>query len=98
MLADYVKQEVETVAMEVSSHGLHQGRVSGVHFDVAVLSNLTRDHLDYHASFEDYAAAKRRLFDAGDLKFAVLNCDDEFGRKIAKELTGAGTPVMSLWY
>jgi len=95
MLADYVKQEVDIVAMEVSSHGLHQGRVRGVHFDVAVLSNLTRDHLDYHASFEAYAAEKRRLFDAGGLKFAVLNCDDEFGRKIAEKLTGAGTPVMA---
>jgi UDP-N-acetylmuramoyl-L-alanyl-D-glutamate--2,6-diaminopimelate ligase len=59
MLADYVKQEVKTVAMEVSSHGLHQGRVRSVNFDVAVLSNLTRDHLDYHGSFEDYAPVCR---------------------------------------
>lgn len=95
MLADYVKQDVKTVAMEVSSHGLHQGRVRGVNFDVAVLSNLTRDHLDYHGSFEDYADAKRRLFVGSDLKVAVLNCDDEFGREIEKELTNVGTPVMS---
>ena len=95
MLADYVKQDVKTVAMEVSSHGLHQGRVRGVNFDVAVLSNLTRDHLDYHGSFEDYADAKRRLFVGSDLKVAVLNCDDEFGREIEKELTNVGTPVLS---
>ena len=95
MLAEYVKQEVKTVAMEVSSHGLHQGRVKGVHFDVAVLSNLTRDHLDYHGSFEAYADAKRRLFVENGLKCAVLNADDEFGRKLEAELTGAGTPVMS---
>jgi UDP-N-acetylmuramoyl-L-alanyl-D-glutamate--2,6-diaminopimelate ligase len=95
MLADFVKQEVTTVAMEVSSHGLHQGRVRGVHFDVAVLSNLTRDHLDYHETFEDYAAAKRRLFDASDLKFAVLNCDDEFGREIEDDLRVAGASVMT---
>lgn len=95
MLANYVEQEVTTVAMEVSSHGLHQGRVRAVHFDVAVLSNLSRDHLDYHETFEDYAAAKRRLFDASDLKYAVLNADDAFGREIEKDLTGAGTPVMT---
>ena len=95
MLAEYVKQDVKTVAMEVSSHGLHQGRVKGVHFDVAVLSNLTRDHLDYHGSFEAYAHEKRRLFVENDLKYAVLNVDDEFGRKIDAELTDAGTPVMS---
>jgi UDP-N-acetylmuramoyl-L-alanyl-D-glutamate--2,6-diaminopimelate ligase len=95
MLADYVKQDVKTVAMEVSSHGLHQDRVRGVNFDVAVLSNLTRDHLDYHGSFEDYADAKRRLFVGSDLKVAVLNCDDEFGREIEEELTNVGTPVLS---
>jgi UDP-N-acetylmuramoyl-L-alanyl-D-glutamate--2,6-diaminopimelate ligase len=95
MLADYVKQDVKTVAMEVSSHGLHQGRVRGVNFDVAVLSNLTRDHLDYHGSFEDYADAKRCLFVGNDLKVAVLNCDDEFGVEIEEELTDAGTPVLS---
>ncbi|MGB7816209.1 MAG: UDP-N-acetylmuramoyl-L-alanyl-D-glutamate--2,6-diaminopimelate ligase [Methylotenera sp.] len=95
MLAGYVEQEVTTVAMEVSSHGLHQGRVRGVHFDVAVLSNLSRDHLDYHASFEAYAAEKRSLFDKSDLKFAVLNCDDEFGQEIEAGLAGVGTPVMA---
>jgi UDP-N-acetylmuramoyl-L-alanyl-D-glutamate--2,6-diaminopimelate ligase len=95
MLADYVKQGVKTVAMEVSSHGLHQGRVRGVSFDVAVLSNLTRDHLDYHGSFEEYADAKRRLFVGNDLKYAILNTDDEFGREIEEELSKAGTPVLS---
>jgi UDP-N-acetylmuramoyl-L-alanyl-D-glutamate--2,6-diaminopimelate ligase len=95
MLADYVKQEVKTVAMEVSSHGLQQGRVRGVHFDVAVLSNLTRDHLDYHGSIEAYADAKRRLFVGKDLKFAVLNSDDAFGQELVETLTEAGTPVLS---
>ncbi len=94
MLADYVEQKVEIVAMEVSSHGLHQGRVRGVNFDVAVLSNLTRDHLDYHETFEAYAAEKRRLFVENDLKFAVLNCDDEFGQEIETDLTNVGTPVL----
>jgi UDP-N-acetylmuramoyl-L-alanyl-D-glutamate--2,6-diaminopimelate ligase len=65
-----------------------------MHFDVAVLSNLTRDHLDYHGSFEAYADAKRRLFTDYELKYAVLNCDDAFGRELEIALTEASTPVM----
>jgi UDP-N-acetylmuramoyl-L-alanyl-D-glutamate--2,6-diaminopimelate ligase len=95
MLAEYVKQDAQVVAMEVSSHGLHQGRVNGVHFDVAVLSNLTRDHLDYHGTFEEYAAAKRRLFEANDLRFAVLNADDDFGHALAEELADTSTLVVT---
>ncbi len=95
MLADYVKQDVKTVAMEVSSHGLHQGRVRGVHFDVAVLSNLTRDHLDYHQTFEAYAAAKRSLFEYKDLTCAVLNCDDTFGQALEKDLKAAAKAVLT---
>ncbi len=95
LLADYEKKGAKTVAMEVSSHGLHQGRLNGVHFDVAVLSNLTRDHLDYHGTFEEYAAAKRKLFVDYDLKFAVLNADDIFGKKLAEDLKNAGTQVMT---
>ncbi|WP_020167685.1 MULTISPECIES: UDP-N-acetylmuramoyl-L-alanyl-D-glutamate--2,6-diaminopimelate ligase [Methylotenera] len=95
MLADYLKQGAEVVALEVSSHGLHQGRVNGVHFDIAVLSNLSRDHLDYHSTFAEYAAAKRRLFDFSDLKMSVLNCDDEFGREIEEDLKHAVAPVIT---
>jgi UDP-N-acetylmuramoyl-L-alanyl-D-glutamate--2,6-diaminopimelate ligase len=95
LLTDYLTQDVKTVAMEVSSHGLQQGRVRGVHFDIAVLSNLSRDHLDYHGTFEAYAAEKRRLFVENDLKFAVLNGDDVFGQKIEAELINSGTPVLS---
>ncbi len=75
------------VAMEVSSHALVQGRVGGVGFDVAVFTNLTRDHFDFHAGFDDYFAAKRRLFD--QLKpggRAVVNLDDPYGRRLAGEL------------
>ncbi len=95
LLADYVKQYVKTVAMEVSSHGLHQGRLQGVKFDLAVLSNLTRDHLDYHGTMEEYAATKRRLFDEGDLKCAVLNADDALGQAIDADLSNAGTPTIT---
>ncbi len=95
MLAEYLQQGADVVAMEVSSHGLHQGRVNGVHFDVAVLSNLSRDHLDYHASYEEYAAEKQRLFETSGLKVAIVNADDAFGQKIEKALIKAGTPVTS---
>jgi UDP-N-acetylmuramoyl-L-alanyl-D-glutamate--2,6-diaminopimelate ligase len=80
------------VAMEVSSHALVQGRVAGVAFDVAVFTNLTRDHFDFHAGFEDYFAAKRRLF--AQLKpggRAVVNLDDPYGRRLAAELPDAWT-------
>ncbi len=95
MLADYLKQGAAVVALEVSSHGLHQGRVNGVEFDIAVLSNLSRDHLDYHATLEEYAAAKRSLFDSIGLKMSVLNCDDDFGRQIEEDLKNAGAPVVT---
>ena len=84
LLADYVAQGAQAVAMEVSSHALEQGRVNGVKFDVALLTNLSRDHLDYHGNMQNYAAAKRRLFDWQQLKYAVLNLDDEFGVELAE--------------
>jgi UDP-N-acetylmuramoyl-L-alanyl-D-glutamate--2,6-diaminopimelate ligase len=74
------------VTMEVSSHGLHQKRVDGVDFDVAVLTNLGRDHLDYHGDVEAYREAKRLLFLRPELRAAVLNLDDVFGRQLATEL------------
>ena len=95
MLAQFYQQQTQIVAMEVSSHGIHQGRINGVHFDVAVLTNLTRDHLDYHGTQERYAAEKRRLFNSKNLAIAVLNCDDDFGQKIEQELNLTGTPVMT---
>ncbi len=75
------------VAMEVSSHALDQGRVNGIAFDVALLTNLGRDHLDYHGDLASYAAAKRRLFEIPGLPHAVLNADDETGRKWLQELS-----------
>ncbi len=74
------------VAMEVSSHGLEQGRVNGVAFDCALFTNLSHDHLDYHGSMEAYAAAKARLFDAPGLEAAVLNLDDVLGVQLAGRL------------
>ena len=95
MLAEYLAQGAAGVAMEVSSHGLVQGRVNGVHFDVAVLTNLSRDHLDYHGDMAAYAAAKKQLFRWPGLGCAVLNADEAFGREIAEELRDADVRVMT---
>ena len=95
MLADYLGQQASVVAMEVSSHGLDQGRVNGVSFDIAVFTNLTRDHLDYHGDMQAYAAAKKKLFAWDGLKVAVLNRDDAFGLEVAKELKAQGKRVLT---
>ena len=95
LLADYHRQGAAAVAMEVSSHGLDQGRVNGVHFDVALFTNLTRDHLDYHGDMQSYAAAKRKLFDWPGLGSAVLNTDDAFGREVAVALRQQGRQVLT---
>ena len=76
----------QAVAMEVSSHALDQGRVDGVHFDVAVFTNLTRDHLDYHGDMATYGAAKARLFARQGLQASVVNLDDAFGRELLSSL------------
>ncbi|NWA01319.1 UDP-N-acetylmuramoyl-L-alanyl-D-glutamate--2,6-diaminopimelate ligase [Pseudomonas gingeri] len=82
-LADLKKAGAKAIAMEVSSHGLHQGRVSALAFDVAVLTNLSRDHLDYHGTMEAYGAEKAKLFSWTDLSCRVINLDDDFGRRLA---------------
>ncbi|MDP2170371.1 MAG: UDP-N-acetylmuramoyl-L-alanyl-D-glutamate--2,6-diaminopimelate ligase [Rhodocyclaceae bacterium] len=87
-LARFVAQGASACAIEVSSIGLDQGRVNGVHFDVAVLTNLTRDHLEYHGTMAAYGAAKARLFDMPGLGTAVLNLDDPFGVELAARLKG----------
>ena len=84
-LAHYRQQGAAACAMEVSSHGLAQGRVNGTAFNVAVLTNLSRDHLDYHGDMENYAAAKARLFAWPGLESVVLNLDDAFGQQLEGE-------------
>ncbi|MEX3786846.1 UDP-N-acetylmuramoyl-L-alanyl-D-glutamate--2,6-diaminopimelate ligase [Paraburkholderia sp. BR14374] len=78
----------QAVAMEVSSHALHQGRVNGTAFDIAVFTNLTQDHLDYHGTFEAYEAAKARLFAWPELRAAVINRDDAVGRRLLASTRG----------
>lgn len=84
---DAVAQGASDAVMEVSSHALAQERVFGIPFDVAVFTNLTRDHLDYHKSMDDYFAAKRALFEGVGTdppRVAVTNLDDEYGAKLAQ--------------
>ncbi len=81
------------VVSEVSSHAMDQGRVNGVYFDVAVLTNLSRDHLDYHGNVEAYAEAKRKLFHSHGLRYAVINADDPFGSALLDAIPPGVAPV-----
>lgn len=87
-LAQLKAQGVEGIAMEVSSHALHQGRVNGVDFDIGIFTNLTQDHLDYHGTFTAYEAAKARLFAWPTLKTAIVNRDDAAGQRLIESLRG----------
>ncbi len=96
-LADFVRLGAKALAMEVSSHALHQSRVDEVPFDVALFTNLTRDHLDYHRDMEDYFEAKRKLFvellarSEKPARTAIINGDDEYGRRLL------GTKNVTTW-
>lgn len=83
-LARFRDAGIETVAMEVSSHALAQGRVAAVEYHIGVFTNLSRDHLDYHRDMEDYFLAKASLF-ARPLPVAVINIDDAHGRRLLDE-------------
>jgi len=86
LLAQFRDAGASHVAMEVSSHALDQGRVNAVDFEVAVFTNLTRDHLDYHGTMQAYGAAKAKLFAWPGLRAAVINADDAFGRELSARL------------
>ena len=85
-----LKAEAKAVALEASSIGLEQGRLQGTRFDVAVFTNLTRDHLDYHHDMQAYESAKAILFDWPGLQHAVINIDDEAGVRMAERCAHAG--------
>ena len=87
LLADMRDAGASHVAMEVSSHALDQGRVDAVAFDIAVFTNLTRDHLDYHGSMDAYGDAKSKLFAWPTLRAAVVNLDDAFGASLYTKLS-----------
>ena len=88
LLAEARSAGAAYAAMEVSSHALEQGRVEAVAFAVAVFTNLSRDHLDYHGDMDSYAAAKTRLFEREGLTAAVINRDDVYGRELIVRLGG----------
>ncbi len=87
-LAECRAEGCRGVALEASSHALDQGRLGGTAVDVAVLTHLGRDHLDYHGSAEAYADAKGRLFELSSLRAQVLNIDDPFGRRLQERAAG----------
>ncbi len=99
LFASMVKSGVTHALIEVSSHGLHRGRVDGCDFDLGVFTNLTQDHLDYHGTFEEYFQAKKILFDRflplsnKSRKAAVVNLDDPYGKRLSTEITNL--PVIS---
>ncbi len=86
VLADCIDAGIDHVAMEASSHALEQGRMDTVQVDAAVFTNLSRDHLDYHADMDAYAAAKYRLFTEYAPRFSVINHDDMTGRAWIRQL------------
>lgn len=86
-LADFRARKAAACALEASSIGIEEGRMNGARVDVAVFTNLTRDHLDYHGSMAAYAAAKEKLFLWPRLRTAVINLDDEFGIHLMRETT-----------
>ena len=94
LLAHLAEQGADTVAMEVSSHALALHRVAGLVFDVAAFTNLGRDHLDFHPDQEAYFQAKASLFRDGRCRAAVVNTDEEYGRRLAAELRAVpGLPL-----
>ena len=84
-----VDRGIKYLVMEVSSHALEMGRVDMLHFDTAVFTNLSQDHLDYHKTMEDYFLAKRKLFSRlRDPRGGVFNLDDDYGKRLAEEFSG----------
>ncbi|MCF6179198.1 MAG: UDP-N-acetylmuramoyl-L-alanyl-D-glutamate--2,6-diaminopimelate ligase [Geopsychrobacter sp.] len=78
-IAEFRSAGADALVLEVSSHALEQHRVDGVHFDVAIFTNLTPEHLDYHADMDSYFASKARLFDLAPARGGVINLDDSYG-------------------
>lgn len=93
-LAQFLRNGATHVAMEVSSHGIEQGRLNGTMLSVAVLTNLSRDHLDYHKSMDAYAESKARLFFWPGLKCAVLNLDDVLGVELFQQLARKSVQII----
>ena len=87
--------DIDNIVMEVSSHSLDQNRAKGLDFDIAVFSNISHDHLDYHHTMENYFLAKAKLFQNDSLQKAVINIDDEYGLRLC-DMTSAKIITVSL--
>lgn len=97
VMYDYAHQNVEILSIEASSHGLHQQRLQGVPIKVAIFSNLSRDHLDYHHDMDDYATTKAKLFNKNlfpQLTHAIINLDDEYSQMFIEQAT---TSALTVW-
>lgn len=98
LLAEGAERHVSDVVMEVSSHALDQGRVWGIPYDVAIFTNLTQDHLDYHGTMEAYLAAKQKLFDGSQApapRVAVLNAEDAAESVLTEVAQAAGSRILT---
>ncbi|HTH44119.1 MAG TPA: UDP-N-acetylmuramoyl-L-alanyl-D-glutamate--2,6-diaminopimelate ligase [Oxalicibacterium sp.] len=97
-LADLQKEGARALAIEASSIGLHQGRMAGMHVDIAVFTNFTRDHLDYHVDMASYEEAKAMLFDWPGLRHAIINLDDAMGLRLIERIKRTQPKVAILGY
>ena len=95
VLAEFKQQAINYVVIEASSHALEQGRLNSVEIDIAVLTNLSRDHLDYHSTLESYGRAKQRLFEFASINKAVINIDDAFGQVLVEQLDKTAVQLLS---
>ncbi len=86
ILFELANDDIQSVAMEVSSHGIDQKRINNIYFDVGVISNITRDHLDYHGSFKEYARIKKSFLLSSQCKTAIINLDDKECAVLAEEM------------
>lgn len=91
---EILESNVENCVMEVSSHSLEMSRVAYSDFDVGIFTNITKDHLDYHKTFENYYNAKKKLFFM-TRKYNIINIDDEYGKKLINELSKINTPLLT---
>lgn len=88
ILHEFLLHKGKAVAMEVSSHSIDQGRVNDIDFEMAIFTNLSQDHLDYHGTMETYAAVKRKFLAKLSNKYLIINADDSYGQKWIHELAG----------
>lgn len=95
-IATMVARQCRALVMEASSHAIAQQRIAPITFDVAGFTHLSRDHLDYHRTMDEYYQAKRALFTPANSRHAVITVDDEWGRRLAQDIRDAGHPLTTL--